>query len=94
MTKKSFTQDELDSIKRLQDKYNALGSQLVQLRIAISNTASYQASLLEQQNMLDQQVMETSAEEKQLAQTLDAKFGAGMLEQHLVLVVLVVMDFV
>ena len=34
MEKTVFTQEEIDQIKLLQDKYNTLGVQLVQLKLA------------------------------------------------------------
>ena len=41
MENKQFTTEELAQIKELQEKYNALGLQLVQLKLARKNTEAY-----------------------------------------------------
>lgn len=80
MENKQFTAEELEQIKKLQEKYNVLGIQLVQLKLAKANAETYMKSLIEQEELLESQILETNTEEKQLAQELDNKYGAGSLD--------------
>jgi len=80
MEKTTFTQEEVDQIKTLQDKYNSLGVQLVQLKLATKNGKDYLQSLEEQGQLVEQQIFETNAEEKELANQLDEKYGQGSLD--------------
>ena len=75
-----FTEQELQQIKTLQEKYSVIGIQLVQLKLAIKNTQSYLDSLREQETALEEEIVQTNTAEKQLAQELDAKYGAGSLD--------------
>jgi len=80
MSKVNFTPEELENIKKLQEKYNVIGIQLVQLKLAQKNAAKYLESLKEQETILDEQIAATNAEEKELAKSLDSKYGAGSLD--------------
>jgi CII-binding regulator of phage lambda lysogenization HflD len=80
MEAKQFTQEELDQIKGLQEKYNALGIQLVQLKLALNNAESYMKTLKEQETQIEDQIIQVNTEEKKLAQDLDTKYGAGSLD--------------
>ena len=80
METKQFSVEELEQIKKLQEKYSAIGVQLVQLKLAQKNAETYLATLKEQEVMLENQIIETNTEEKQLATNLDAKYGAGSLD--------------
>jgi hypothetical protein len=80
MEQKQFSTEELEKIKELQDKYNVLGIQLVQLKLAQKNTEAYLKTLNEQEALLEAQIVETNAEEKKLAEDLDTKYGAGSLD--------------
>jgi hypothetical protein len=80
MSKVNFTPEELENIKKLQEKYNVIGIQLVQLKLAQKNAAKYLESLKEQEAILDEQIAATNAEEKELAKSLDSKYGAGSLD--------------
>ena len=80
METKQFSVEELEQIKKLQEKYNAIGVQLVQLKLAQKNAETYLATLKEQEVVLESQIMETNTEEKQLAADLDTKYGAGSLD--------------
>ncbi len=80
MAKVNFTPDELENIKKLQEKYNVIGIQLVQLKLAQKNAKAYLESLNEQEQILDEQIAATNAEEKELAKSLDSKYGAGSLD--------------
>lgn len=80
MEQKQFTAEELTKIKTLQEKYNVLGIQLVQLKLAKKNAESYLNTLNEQETLLETQIVETNVEEKELAKELDSKYGAGSLD--------------
>lgn len=75
-----FTKEELDQIKTIQDKYNVLGIQLVQLKLARKNAEDYLANLKQQEATLEEEIVKTNIEEKSLAQQLDDKYGAGSLD--------------
>ena len=77
MEKKVFTQEEIDSIKAIQDKYNTLGVQLVQLKLALKGAMDYVESLQLQESTIEEQIIETNEQEKQLAAALDEKYGQG-----------------
>jgi len=79
MEKTTFTQEQLDQIKTLQDKYNTLGVQLVQIKLATKNAKEYLQSLEEQEQLIEQQIFETNVEEKELATRLDEEYGQGSL---------------
>jgi hypothetical protein len=76
---KKFSPEELEQIRILQEKYNLLGVQLVQLKLAQKNAKDYLEKLDEEEKILEQQIVETNKEEKQLAEEFDAKYGAGSL---------------
>ena len=80
MENKQFTQEELNQIKELQDNYNVLGIQLVQLKLSRQNAENYLKTLNEQESSIEAQIIETNTREKELAKTLDAKYGAGSLD--------------
>jgi hypothetical protein len=75
-----FAPEELDEIKVIQDKYNVIGIQLVQLKLAIKNTQTYLQSLQQQESTLEDEIVQTNTEEKALAEKLDSKYGAGSLD--------------
>jgi len=77
---KQFSAEEIEQIKKLQEKYNVLGIQLVQLKLAQKNTESYLKTLNEQESLIETQIMDTNQEEKKLAEQLDTRYGAGSLD--------------
>lgn len=77
-----FTQEELDQIKSLQNKYNEIGIQLVQTKLAIRNATEYLDKLIEQEDQLTNEIVEVSQSEKQLAEQLSEKYGTGSLDME------------
>lgn len=75
-----FDQQELEQIKKLQEQYNILGIQLVQLKIALKNANEYLENLKAQELLVDSQIQETNKQEKDLAKQLEEKYGAGSLD--------------
>jgi len=82
MEQKQFTQQELDGIKSLQAKYSDLGIQLVQLKLALKNAKEYVVQLTEQEEELTNQIVEANKAERDLAQSLNEKYGIGSLDME------------
>lgn len=80
MEKTNFTTEELTQIKTLQEKYNALGIELVQLKITLENAKDYLQTLQEREVEITNEIKQTNTEEKALAETLDKKYGEGSLD--------------
>lgn len=77
-----FTQEELDQIKSLQTKYNEIGVQLVQLKLAKKNAIEYLKKLDEQEELLTTEIVEANQSEKILAEKLSEKYGTGSLDME------------
>ena len=77
-----FTQEELDQIRSLQTKYNEIGIQLVQLKLAKKSAKEYIEQLEEQEEQLTNQIVEANQSEKQLAQEFSEKYGVGSLDME------------
>ena len=77
-----FTQEELEQIKTLQAKYNEIGVQLVQIKLAKKNALEYLDKLEEQEELLTNEIVEANQSEKSLAQELSRKYGAGSLDME------------
>ena len=80
MSETQFSQEELGQIREMQEKYNALGIQLVQLKLAKSNAVTYLKNLEQQEIALEAELLETNRQEKELAKSLDDKYGAGSVD--------------
>lgn len=77
-----FTQEELEQIKSLQAKYNEIGVQLVQLKLAKKNATEYLKKLDEQEEILTNDIVEVNQSEKELAEKLSEKYGTGSLDME------------
>ncbi len=80
MSQQQFTAEELEQIKQLQTKYNEIGIELVQLKLAKKNAKEYLDKLHEQEEELTKQIVEANQSEKLLAEKLNGKYGAGSLD--------------
>jgi len=80
MEKTTFTEEEISKIKQLQEKYQVLGIQVVQLTLAKKSAQEYVESLEDQNNQLTNQIVEVNIEEKEFAKTLSDKYGIGSLD--------------
>lgn len=74
-----FTDEEINKIKTLQDKYQVLGIQLVQLTLAENNALKYVEELKEKKTEVNKQIQTVSEEEKLLAEELNQRYGIGTL---------------
>lgn len=77
---KQFTQEELESIRSIQESYNTLGIQLIQLKLALKNAEEYFTELKEKEAELETKLVEINKQEKELAAHLDEKYGSGSLD--------------
>lgn len=74
-----FTDEEINKIRTLQDKYQVLGIQLVQLSLAETNAFKYMEELKSKKSEVNSQIQTVSEEEKALADELNKKYGIGTL---------------
>lgn len=75
-----FTQEELNSIEAVQQKYNNIGVRLVQLRLATKQSNDYLQALKEEETKIDNEIVENNTIEKELATKLNEKYGVGALD--------------
>ena len=82
MSKTKITNEEMQSIKAIQDKYTALGVQLIQLKLARKSGEEYLKQLQEQEESLSTELEDNNNKEKDLADTLNQKYGVGSLDMQ------------
>ena len=80
MSKTKITDEEMQSIKAIQEKYTALGVQLVQLKLARKSGEEYLQQLDDQEKALSNEIESTNTQEKELADNLNQKYGVGSLD--------------
>lgn len=78
--KKKITDEQMQSIKEIQEKYTALGVQLIQLKLARKSGEEYLAQLEVQENQLSEEVNAINAKEQELADVLNTTYGVGSLD--------------
>ena len=77
---KKFTQEELDSIKKIQTKYQSLGISLVQLEILKKSIYAEMDKARGSEEKVKEEITKTSEEEEQLSKALSEKYGIGTLD--------------
>lgn len=77
---KKFTQEELDSIKKIQTKYQSLGISLVQLEILKKSIYAEMDKARDSEEKVKEEITKTSEEEEQLSKALSEKYGVGTLD--------------
>ena len=80
MSKVKITNEEMQSIKAIQEKYTALGVQLVQLKLARKSGEDYLQQLDNQEKALSNEIESTNTQERELADNLNQKYGVGSLD--------------
>ena len=75
-----ITNEEMQSIKDIQEEYTSLGIKLVQLKLAQKAGKDYLAQLEKQQEELEGQILQNNTKEKELADNLNEKYGVGSLD--------------
>ena len=82
MSTTKFTEQEMQSIKQVQEKYRQIGVQLVQIKLAKKNSEDYLKQLESQENEITEAILELNKEEKELADVLNEKYGVGSLDME------------
>lgn len=82
MSTTKFTEQEMESIKLIQEKYSEIGVQLVQIKLARKTSEDYLKQLEEQESEITQTIIELNTEEKTIAETLNEKYGVGSLDME------------
>ena len=82
MSKTRITDEEMQSIKAIQDKYTAIGVQMVQLTLARKSGEDYLKQLEDQEQSLKDEIEETNKVERELADSLNEKYGVGSLDMQ------------
>ena len=82
MSTTKFTEQEMQSIKEVQEKYSQIGVQLVQIKLAKKNSEDYLKQLESQENEITEAILELNKEEKELADVLNEKYGVGSLDME------------
>lgn len=80
MTTIKFTDEELLSIRTIQEDYSTVGIQLVQLKIARKSSEEYLAALEQEEQQMGEKIEEINEKEKQLTESLNDKYGVGSLD--------------
>tara|TARA_R110000787_G_scaffold190104_1_gene301600 strand:- start:649 stop:909 length:261 start_codon:yes stop_codon:yes gene_type:complete len=75
-----ITDEEMQSIKAIQDEYTQIGVQLVQLKLAKKSSEDYLKKLNDNEESLSNSVQEINEREKGLADNLNEKYGVGSLD--------------
>lgn len=82
MNSTKFTEEEMVEIKTIQDKYSALGVQLVQLKLARKSSEDYLKLLESEEQTIEGEITQTNIKEKELADSLNEKYGIGSLNME------------
>tara|TARA_R110000822_G_scaffold240292_1_gene369844 strand:- start:267 stop:539 length:273 start_codon:yes stop_codon:yes gene_type:complete len=82
MSTTKFTEQEMQSIKEVQEEYSKVGVQLVQIKLARKNSEDYLKQLEEQESAITQTILELSEKEKEIADALNDKYGVGSLDME------------
>ena len=80
MSTTKFTEDELQSIRAIQEEYSMVGIQLVQLKLARKSSEEYLAALEQEEQRIVEQIESISTKEKQLTECRNEKYGIGSLD--------------
>jgi predicted nucleic acid-binding Zn-ribbon protein len=82
MSTTKFTEQEMQSIKEVQEEYSKVGVQLVQIKLARKSSEDYLKQLEEQESAITQTILELSEKEKEIADALNDKYGVGSLDME------------
>ena len=77
-----ITDEEMQSIKTIQEEYTQVGVQLVQLRLAKKSSEDYLKKLVEEEESLNGSIDKINEREKKLADDLNEKYGVGSLDMN------------
>lgn len=80
MSTVKFTEEELDNIRSIQEKYNTAGIQLVQLKLARKTSEEYLQALEQEEERIIEELDSINKKEKELTEALNEKYGIGSLD--------------
>ena len=80
MSTTKFTEEELNSIRAIQEEYSTAGIQLVQLKLARKTSEEYLAALAQEEERIVEQIEGINTREKELTEALNDKYGIGSLD--------------
>lgn len=80
MAELKFTEDEIAKVKSLQDDFNTIVLQLGQLNVEELNLQRAQTRITEAKKSLEAKYQELVTKERQIAEELNKKYGAGTLD--------------
>lgn len=75
-----FTEQELQSIRDIQEEYSTMGIQLIQLKLARKTSQEYLAALQQEEERIETTIQEINEKEKALTDALNEKYGVGSLD--------------
>jgi len=75
-----FTEQELQSIRDIQEEYSTMGIQLIQLKLARKTSQEYLAALQQEEERIETTIQEINEKEKVLTDALNEKYGVGSLD--------------
>jgi chromosome segregation ATPase len=75
-----FAQEEIAEIREIQNNYQTLGLELVQLKLSITNVENQLESLKLEEKALTERVVDLNIQEKQIARQLEDKYGKGEID--------------
>lgn len=75
-----FTEQELQSIRDIQEEYSTMGIQLIQLKLARKTSQEYLTALQQEEERIETTIQEINEKEKALTDALNEKYGVGSLD--------------
>ena len=75
-----FSNEEIQEIRQIQSNYQTIGLELVQLKLAITNTQKQLEALQLEESMLSERISDVNTKEKQIAKDLEDKYGKGEID--------------
>jgi DNA-binding transcriptional MerR regulator len=75
-----FTEEEIQDIRQVQSNYQAIGLELVQIKLALANTKNQLESLELEEKALTERISEVNTRERQIAKQLEDKYGKGEID--------------
>lgn len=75
-----FTEEELQSIKSLQDESTQIVMEFGQIELALLNNANQLKALESEKSRLQERYQSLTSQEQQLVQELNTKYGSGTVD--------------
>ena len=75
-----FTSEEIQEIRQIQSNYQTIGLELVQIKLALASAQKQLESLQLEEKLLTERISEVNTKEKQIAKSLEDKYGKGEID--------------